>query len=362
MITLNATIKLKPKEVVLPISFVSGPTKSEISCELIDIITTKIDDTKPFILGVSKFGDGSVLVDSVGYFISKELSNENGEFSDDFCIVLNIGRDNAPLTIVFDKEVYPTYISINDIKYYSQSNVYNIIVQGKADTRLMKFGQLTKGNSPLIIKAIYEPQDLVIDYSRATSISFKRTYRGDNDFPSYGIISNVGNLEFNDYDNLVRGYAEQNRLVEDIEVDIFLANTLINKQEVVAKCFTNKWNYDEYNKKVSVSLKDNLEEWQNIYIEGFNYNPLNPNEILSNRTLKNLYTWLRDRTPSKYNMVSFEYLDSNTRNILSNTIIPYPLLEDGTLWEQWDKFCKVGALYIYKTKSGNTTCSYKYGS
>jgi hypothetical protein len=115
---------------------------------------------------------------------------------------------------------------------------------------------------------------------------------------------------------------------------------------------------------VSVSLQDNLVEWQEIQIEGFGYDPRNPYKVLANGTMEDLYNWLQngDRTPTKYRMLRFERLDEQTQNILRYTKIEYPLLKSGSLWEQWTKLCQVCGLYIYKNSQGNTVCSYTYGS
>jgi hypothetical protein len=85
--------------------------------------------------------------------------------------------------------------------------------------------------------------------------------------------------------------------------------------------------------------------------------------------MSNVYKWLQGqdengnyRTPEKYQMLSFEQLDEKTQNILENTTIDYPLLENGTLWEQWQKLCEVCGLYIYKNNEGKTVCTYTYGS
>jgi hypothetical protein len=77
--------------------------------------------------------------------------------------------------------------------------------------------------------------------------------------------------------------------------------------------------------------------------------------------MKNLYEWLEGKTPSKYNMLKFTGLDSQTRMRLVNTLIEYPLLKSGTLWEQWTKLCQVCGFYIYKNNKGETVCSYTYG-
>ena len=107
-----------------------------------------------------------------------------------------------------------------------------------------------------------------------------------------------------------------------------------------------------------------MEEWQDIIVEGFNYDPREPFMVLTNGSMQDLYNWLQDpqRTPRKYNMLAFYELDEQTREILSNTKIQYPILENGNLWEQWTKLCQVCGLYIYKNIEGRTVCSYTYGS
>ena len=113
---------------------------------------------------------------------------------------------------------------------------------------------------------------------------------------------------------------------------------------------------------LALSQQKRSEEWQDIFVKGFNYDPRKPFAVLKNGSMENLYNWLQDRTPTKYSMKEFSSLDQKTRDILTNTRIEYPLLKDGTLWEQWNKLCQVCGLYIYKDRTGNTICSYTYGS
>jgi hypothetical protein len=182
--------------------------------------------------------------------------------------------------------------------------------------------------------------------------------------PSYGIISNVGDVSFNDICGQIAYYAELLILGSDLKVVMMLNDTLSSKSELMAIMETQDWNYDNDNMSVSVSLKDDLVEWQDISVDGINYDPRYPNKVLTNGTMEDLYKWLQDgqRTPSKYQMLPFEELDTSTKGILTNTEIDYPLLKSGSLWEQWTKLCQVCGLYIYKNSQGETVCSYTYGS
>ena len=211
---------------------------------------------------------------------------------------------------------------------------------------------------------IDENTQIPINYNNLISLNCNINYRGDNKLPSYGIISNVGELEFNDFNGEVLKYAEQLLLTSGSKVVIMLMNTESNYNQIVGSFETRDWDYDNNNRRVSVSLKDDLEEWQDIQVEGFGYDPREPFKIISNGKMSNIYRWLqhKKRTPEKYQMLTFEQLDEKTRNILENTIIQYPLLESANLWEQWTKLCQVCGLYIYKNNEGNTVCTYTYGS
>ena len=121
---------------------------------------------------------------------------------------------------------------------------------------------------------------------------------------------------------------------------------------------TANWEYDNNNRKVSVSLKDDLEEWQDINIEGFSYDAKNRPQY----TLEWFYNYLYRETPAKYKMLAFEELDDTTQNILSNCTIRYPMLKSGSLWQQWTKMCQVAQAHIYKLDNGRTTFVYRGGN
>ena len=114
-----------------------------------------------------------------------------------------------------------------------------------------------------------------LNNKRIISISANSFDRSDITRPSYGIISNTGELEFNDFDSEFLNYANQRLLTSDLPVSIFLNNTLYKTtRQQIGKFQTRSWNYDNNNKRVSVSLKDDLEEWQDISINGISYDPI----------------------------------------------------------------------------------------
>ena len=226
--------------------------------------------------------------------------------------------------------------------------------------RPFKIGQSVIGGGDLIGENI----NIEKDFTQSNLISISRSIfsRSDTKSPSYGILSNNGLLEFNDTDQAFLHYASAGLLVSGLKVYIYLNNTLTKKSEMVGVFETNTWNYDNNNRSVSVSLKDDLEDWQEIQNDGINYNRLKPYEIIEEGRMSSLYRWLQKKTPQKYNMLSYDQLDEITKSILYDTQIKYPLLKSGTLWQQWEKLCQVCGLYIYKNNEGNTVCTYTYGS
>ena len=281
------------------------------------------------------------------------------------------------ITLTIDTPIYygyPTYLSISSIisMQYNYLTPYTIFVDDDpifniVDLKLGNFVYIeiedwNKPNSPLVITGIYTEPSIEVDLKNQNALNRNIVDRADTMLPSYGIISNVGNIDFNDTTGNILDYANQNFLTGDMRVEFTLTNTLTKKSQLVGVFKTSEWNYDNNNRAVSVALKDDLEEWQDIFVEGINYDPRERYKVLKNGSMEDLYNWLHERTPSKYQMLTFEELDDITKEILSNTKLQYPLLEEGTLWEQWTKLCQVCGCYIYKNNKGKTTFTYTYGS
>ena len=198
-----------------------------------------------------------------------------------------------------------------------------------------------------------------IDRRNLISIDRSILDRSDLKLPSFGIISNMGNIEFNDSDGAVRGYAEQLLLQSGLPCEIRLSNTLVDgASELVATMETDKWDYDNDNRVVSVSLKDDLEEWQGINVEEIPYDP----RKIGSKPFSWLYQYLWRITNTNYPMKKLNDLDKGTRNVLTNTYIKYPLLKSGNLWQQWTKLCQACQLHIYKNSDGIVVCRYNGGN
>jgi hypothetical protein len=256
-------------------------------------------------------------------------------------------------------------LPVEDVEVTYIQDVYFVGVSFNEERTRVSIGAYSKSPLKLYtfkLNVVYNSGILEIGKKNIISLQSSIFDRSDISKPSFGIFSNSGNLEFNDNYGRVISLSQEGLLLDPCKVEIFVENKIFGLSEKIGTYYTDDWSYDNDNGVVSVSFKDDLEEWQDIYVKGFIYDPRKPYSVLANGSMENLYRWLRERTPSKYNMVDFNELNESVRSILANTIIEYPSLKDGFLWSQWLKLCDVCGLYIYKNKEGKTTCSYTYGS
>lgn len=365
MITLTARIDLISG--TTPINGITcNVSGNNISADFKDMWGRKSKATTPFVVGSSKLGNGETYSEKVDYFIGTIKSDNNGYFAQPY--IIEIKSLNAKsLTIAFDNQNnrHPNTIDINGTTYTDDDAIFtvnDISPEGQEEFVTITINNWNTPNYPVVITGIYVDVQINLDKRNLISLNRNIACRADDNLPSYGIKSNTGHIAFKDLDGEIRDYAEHMLLASDLKVNIFVNNTLTKNAEQVAEFETQYWDYDNDNRTVSVSLKDNLEEWQDISVNGFDYDPRNPYKVLANGNMADLYKWLWNKTPKKYQMLAFGDLDETTRNILTSTIIKYPLLKSGTLWSQWHKLCEVCGLYIYKNNKGNTVCIHTLGS
>ena len=212
----------------------------------------------------------------------------------------------------------------------------------------------TNSSSYLVIsKLFYLSDNVFIEINKNNIISLNTTIdiTDKTDVPSWGIISSTGNLSYKDIDGKTLFYVESNLLKRGLPCKMFINNSLIKdkKQHITTK-YVSKVEYDSDNFIANISLKDDLEEWQDITVKGLNYDPLNKRTS----SAKHYYTYLYNNTPQKYLMYSFDELDNRTSNALETIIFNYLILYDGTLWQQWEKLCELCGACIYKDSNGKT--------
>lgn len=378
MITLTAKINLLSGDnnaLSIGSNNLSG---NNISCEIGDIKGVKRQAKNPFILKStydtqfdrppSELGSGATFSNGVNYFIGNVLSDRDGIFTPYYNFTVNFGGAKVErLTIAFDtaNNEHPDDIIVDDGGqeeiFYDDDPVYMVFHPNDPNSMYITIRRWSRENRPLVITGIYVEVSIDIDRRNMIGISRSIFDRSDLKLPSFGIISNTGNIEFNDLDGEIRDYAEQLLLQSGLSCEVRLNNTLIDgASQVIAKMETDQWNYDNDNRVVSVSIKDDLEEWQDINVAPINYDP----RVVEHKSFKWLYNHLWGITTKNdnYDMLSFDELDSDTQAVLNNTYTQYPLLESGSLWQQWTKLCQVCQLHIYKNNNGRIVCRYNGGN
>lgn len=362
MITLTAKINLLSgdnKALSLGSTNLSG---NNISSDLGSVISVKVNGSSPFILGASKLGDGSTFSGGVDYFIGDQPSDDNGYFATPYSITIT-GNAMTSLTIAFDTANgrHPKRIKIDGVEYNDDDSIFTVGGLTESTSHTIYIDNWNSPLYPLVITGVYVEVSINIDRKNLISIESSIFERSDLKLPSFGIISNTGNIEFNDLDGEIKDYAERLLLQSGLSCEIRLNNTLVDgASELVAKMETDQWNYENDSRVVSVSIKDDLEEWQDINVDGISYDPRTP----ESKPFKWLYEYLWDITTANgnYNMQAFGDLDNKTQEVLENNYIQYPLLERGSLWQQWTKLCQACQLHIYKNNDGVIVCRYNGGN
>lgn len=363
MITITAKINISGDNKGTINSITTSAEKINVSADLNSVINAQgISLGNPFILGKSRLGSGAYCTNSLPYFVGRYLADSNGNFSQSYTITIS-GSNISSCIIVFDKENgrHPNTIIVDGETLYDDDAQFEIAFTNTANTHTIVISNWNTPNEPLIITSIYASLDIEINRKNLISFNSDITDRANSREPSYGIISNSGNLTFADFDEQALDLITQQILHSGIEVDVFLNNTFSNMTEKVCSMEIRELSYDNDNRQVQLSLKDNLEEWQEINVPGIGYY-LSNGDTIGAQSAKWLYLNLRKETPSKYHMQLFEELDSETQNILENTVIQYPTLEEDTLWNDWDKLCELCMLHIYVDNNGKTICRYNNGN
>lgn len=291
------------------------------------------EDKKSFSAHVTYSGDGVVLNEAYSFNIQYRIPKSE--------------------TLKENFNQYGSYTVDDDDATY--------LVRGIDDNNLNAIQlRISEWNSeyPVVVTEISAEVSIDIDNRSLISLSGCISDRSDFKLPSYGIISNTGDIEFNDVDGEIRDYAEQLLLQSGLNCTITLNNNLTKKSTEVAHLTTENWSYDNENRVVSVSLKDELESWQDINVEPVDYNM----QTRETKPLAWFYNHLWKITNARFTMQGYDELDSATKAQLDEIIIQYPLLETCTLWQAWQKVCEVGLLHIYKDSDGIIKCKYNGGN
>lgn len=353
MITISATLNVGNDGGVIQ-SVESNIAKNNVSIPIVKVIGNKnVSVGNPFILGVSKLGDGSYYTDTLPYFLGSELSKSNRKFTNPYIITFT-GNNLEQAVIVFDKDNnrHPNTIIVDGETFYDDDPQFEIKFKSGIDTHEVIIDNWNTPNVPFIITSIYTNVNIEIDNSNLLSFSSDIIDTSNMKYPAFGIISNSANMEVLDKDESILDLIAYQVLHSGAEVSVQINNTDSNRSNQLCSMKIRELDYDNANRKVSILLKDNLEEWQDINVEPIYYDPSNPKSEYA----RYFYDYLYEKTTALG--YEFEELDEETKNILDTNLIKYPLLENGTLWDGWDKLCQLCFLYIYANNLGKIVVKY----
>lgn len=365
MIRMTAEIELLEGSGEIQTNSISiTPDGNNISADIVDVVSVRRAGSDPFLFGVSTLGSGATFSSGENYFIGSEMSDENGDFATPYVLTLSIlceqeaGTTISPnFSIVFDTvhNAYPSSITVAWDSGTSQGSSTTAILspyfvfntdeeitlgQNRIISFTVTMSDWSAPKYPLRIQGIDTGLYLYFDRRNLISLSTPIKDRSDNEQPSYGLISNEGEMTVIDTTLEIKEYARMKILKPDLDVQIWLEDTITKKKQSIGKFKTNKWSYNNQNFEVTIQLKDDLEELQNI-----NANEKITRTLSLNSSIFDLYSTLLDLTPTKYNI---EEISSDNINYLKNIIIPYYFIDDGSIWEQWNKFCNITGAHLYK--------------
>lgn len=331
------------------------------SSEIGDILNVRKKVGNPFIVGVSKAGDGSTFDSNVNnggtidYYIGTEFARADGSFANPYQITIN-GSNITHFTIEFDtnKKRFPKSIVVDGVRHDDDDPIYTISGLSPSETHTIVIDNWNTIGYPVVISGIYGGVEININKLNIIQFSFSRNQRGDIDKPDFGIISNGGSLSFNDSNGEVKDYIESGILKEGVSISIYMENSIGGKKQDIANLIAGKWDYDTNSKKVSVECKDGLVELQEINIPEYNISdPITMADFYKDYLVKN--------TPKNYGFYSDVYgLKQSVRELLQSITIQYPYLDSGTLWSKWQGFCVACGLYIYKGENGRVVVDSEY--
>ena len=182
---------------------------NNISSDISNVKNKRVRNGNAFIIGSSKIGDGSTLSNGVDYYIGGEVSDINGKFRNRHSLYITPLAKLGNVTIVFDDigNGYPLTIQHSGgVIYPNDDPIVTIKVSGN---NYVAWDDWNKPNAPTIIRGIYTDVSIDLDYNNLISMSGSIFERSDYKLPNFGIISNSGNIEFNDIDGEILDYAEE---------------------------------------------------------------------------------------------------------------------------------------------------------
>lgn len=338
------------------------PQGNNVSADISTIVgnNKEMQLGNPFMLGRSVLGQGGVYVKELPYFLGSELSDSNGSFNTPYTLTVS-GQDINSLVILFDTQnnAHPNTVKINDRVIYDDDPKFELALENTADSVTIIIDNWNKPNSPLIITGIYAGFNIDIDNTNLISFESNIHDRNNEKLPSFGLVSNTADLAFMDFSGDCLDLIERRILHSGIPIEATLVNDALNISEPICTMNVQDLTYDNDTRQVNLSLQDNIQEMQEPIVSELSIDILN----VQSKTGKYYYDYLYEKTKAVgYDILSFDELDANLQNVLNAVTIQYPILENDTLWNEWEKLCELCLLHMYIDNSNKVVLKYNSGS
>lgn len=358
MLQIKARINISGTTQSATITAVSNLKGNNVSGVVNDVVNKiSVPLGNPFVLGRSVVGVKDTYYDKLPYYMGGQLANESGDFPEKYIITLT-GKTASNYIIVFDKENnrYPNYVKVDGNVILDNAPQLELPLDDSKTTHTIEIDNWNTPDYPLIITGLYAIKDLEITQKNLESFSSNIMDRQSAEYPTYGLISNSASLSFYDFNEEALDLIITKVLHSGAKVGIWIGDDELGISEQICEMEIRELSYDNNNRKVDITLKDNLEDMQNINVQSIDYDPLNSKSQTAEWYYKKLY----DITIglNKYDILSYDELDIDTISVLHTTTIQYPLLESGNLWDSWDKLCQLCLLHMYIDNNNRVVVKY----
>ena len=358
MLQIKARINISGTTQGATITAVSNLKGNNVSGVVNDVVNkVSVPLGNPFVLGRSVTGIKDVYYDKLPYYMGGQLADESGNFQEKYVITFT-GKTVSNYIIAFDKENdrHPNTVTVDGVVLTDNTAQLELPLDSSKTTHTIEIDNWNTPDYPLIITGLYAVKDLEITQKNLESFSSNIMDRQNAEYPTYGLISNSANLSFYDFDESALDLIITKVLHSGVHVIVWLGDDETGVSEQICEMEIRELSYDNNNRKVDITMKDNLEDMQNINVSAINYDPRYP----QSQTGQWYYEYLYNITVglNKYNILSFENLDAQTQNVFRKTNIEYPLLESGNLWDSWDKLCQLCLLHMYIDNENRVVVKY----
>ena len=348
-------------------------------------ISYKKNDLDPFILDHSELDNGREYADIYNGLVSNcvtldrymedfynkgvsgyLVNNYDSTLYYDYGYKITIKGENIKsFTIEFDKSVgyYPTYMMLGSRDVYMNDDYTFTHLVDSSSSGGQEYNLviilMSKPNVPVVIKSI-TIDDIQRFSSEDSLISVNRGSQSVQDFalPSYGIVGAYGSISFLDTPNkMLYKLINGGYITENIDIRLFINDNIVGTYKS-----SNDWNYNVYSNKVSVSLKDKIEDLQSIkfYYSFLRFDSLTALDVFK-RVLAFIVPggWKKDLTSldSEYESNKGNVQYSNTTHIasvgdykfdfsgvseyLDSISMPFVYFDEASVYDQINKLCNL---------------------